>query len=123
MVPIFDSEPTPESDLLPAGYQEKPNFAEKGARFFSSLYEWIANLPITSFFFYPFPYVFVIPMILALSVIESRKWNYLAFLVPPIISIAGFLLSPITGMTDIAFEAMRYMLPFIYSSPILLLLS
>lgn len=114
----FNSELTVRDDILPADYWMKDDFNVRGGQFVQDMYVWFRSIPLIDILFLSFPYAIGIPALLFSIAFSCRnKRASLLVAIPVAISIAGYLLSPIVGEHT---ESSRYLLPFIYSAPLIL---
>lgn len=118
IVLTFTSNWTSTHELLPAGYNEKSEFNEHASDFVKSLYQWYCGVPVLKPFFITFFYAIFIPALLFISLLITRRMRTgYPIIVMILVSLAGLFVSPITGDH---FEATRYLMPFIYTSPIVI---
>lgn len=92
-------------------------FFEKTSSLASSLAQWIQSLPGLDLLFLPSLYAVIIPFLCCVALATKRK-SLLPVVSPIIVSFFFLLLSPVSTVST-NMEAMRYVLPFLYSSPIL----
>lgn len=107
---------------------ERPIFFQSASSVLSSALQLIERLPFIGFLFSPITYLVSIVLILANSIVSYKigrsKYNMaVLWLSIPILCMIPFLLLSPTSMVSTNFEAVRYFLPFIYSVPLLLVMS
>jgi hypothetical protein len=76
----------------------------------------LASLPVINFLFMPMFYFLFVPALALLLLLKTER-RYLAALVPVGISVLFLMLSPYGGVHP---ESFRYIMPFIYTTPLLL---
>jgi hypothetical protein len=76
----------------------------------------ISKIPILSLLFMPVFYMLVIPLLSLMLIIKGSK-RYLGLFVPILVSFLFLLVSPATGAWV---EPFRYLMPFIYTTPLLI---
>lgn len=114
VVPLLNSEHVDRSEWLPADWWHKGS----GASLIEGMYQWVLGLPVVNVLVYAFPYALLVPAFLFLVVVSAGRLRYAALLVPVAASLAGLVLAPIAGAN---FEATRYLIPFLYTAPLILL--
>lgn len=118
---IFDSSWTTSTPALPEGYNTKPEFNVEASLGVREFYNWIIEIPILNVLFISFTYAFFIPLLLICSICRSaRPRVFLPVIAATLITLAGVMLSPIPANH---FEATRYLIPLVYTAPILIALS
>ncbi len=107
---------------------ERPAIFQSASSALSSALHLIVKLPFIGLFFSPITYLVSIVLILANSIVSckldrSKCSAAVIWLCIPILCMVPFLLLSPTSMVSTNFEAVRYFLPFIYSVPLLLVMS
>ncbi len=82
----------------------------------NSFYDTLSELPIIGIAFSTGLYATILPALALSLILSSKNKRYLIGLIPVVISYIGLLLSPVA----IGQEAARYLLPFLYSSPLIM---
>lgn len=120
--PLFS---TPQHSWDPGYFEEdfysKPDITSKASEILESLYLAVSHIPIISLLFMQTTYAIVIPAIYFVTafVVRRKQNNMLLVLSPLFFAFLGLLVSPTVRESA---ETMRYMLPFLYSAPLLLTL-
>ena len=103
---------------------ERPAFFQRVSSVLSTALQLISSLPVIGVFFTPITYLVSIALILLYKIFSykmgrSNLNNIVLWLSIPILCMIPFLLLSPTSMASTNFEAVRYFLPFIYSVPLL----
>lgn len=119
---IFNSEWTSNDPILPEGYKKKSKLVYDLSESINEFYSWISQMPLLEIFFKTFTYAIFIPILFlrALIINNRRIKQYIPVLVMLGVSLFGIFLAPISADHV---EAARYLLPFIYTSPVLIALT
>ncbi len=117
---IFDSlHNSWNKGFLPQSVFEKNAFCANASKSVEELYYWISDIPILEVLFVQGTYTVFVPAVLAivvLSVSNRSRRNEVCLAIPICVSLVGLVLSP-TLSSNV--ETMRYLIPFIYSAPLL----
>lgn len=118
VVPLFDSlwHTWARSSVIPDQYFEKSvPFAQFSAQI-RDWYNWLGTVPGVDLLLTQTLYAVLIPAYFIVSVLRRDRSLFPA-VIPVIVSFLGLMVSP---MVQPHFETMRYLVPFVYSIPILL---
>lgn len=96
----------------------RPTFFEYPAILVSGFSSWIQSIPGLNMFFVPALYAVVIPALATLLLLRKKK-SLIWVAVPLAVSFLFLLLSPVSTVST-NMEALRYVLPFVYASPLFL---
>ena len=116
---IFDNHwHTWNNGFFEEGFFEKPAFSAWQSMKMEQYYDWFASVPFLNLSVFSITYVVFIPAWFLVCLVEKRKKKReLLVFVPILASVVGLMLS--ATMYQGA-EAMRYIMPFVYSAPVLL---
>lgn len=85
----------------------------------NSWYSWLTSVPGIDLLLTQTLYAVLVPAYFAVTVLRRNK-SLLPVIAPVAVSFLGLLVSP---MVQPHFETMRYLIPFVYSTPVLLCLA
>ena len=118
IVPLFDNHwhTWSRPEVIEESNYEKPALSDVASKNISNWYKWLKTVPGVNLLISQALYAIILPLF-ALAILAStrRLELWLAF-VPVLVSFMGLLISP---MVQPHFETMRYLLPFVYTSPLL----
>ena len=120
--PVFNSDKhTWDPGYLDERFYEKSPFFDKASTALNRFYNWLSHIPILNVLFMPTLYVIIIPWLFFVLALRkgSHTRNYLLMLAPSVCVLLGLLASP--TVRECA-ETMRYIIPCLYSAPLLLTL-
>ena len=117
--PIFDNHwHTWNYGYFDESFFEKADFNKRQSEQQKKFYTWFTEAPVLNLSTFSVTYVVFIPTFLFVCLLEKKKkLRDLLSIVPIVASLAGLLLS---SMVYYGNEAMRYIMPFVYTAPILL---
>lgn len=117
-LPMFDSEwhTWADPNVIPdACFDKAEPFAQLSVQI-SDWYSWLVAVPVLKLFLAPSLYALIIPAYFLVSVLRRKK-ALLPVLAPVIVTFLGLLISPMVQPNP---ETMRYLMPFVYTTPVLL---
>ena len=120
--PVFNSNMHSwDPGYLDKRFYEKGPFFDKASTTLNLLYDWLSHLPVLNILFMPTLYVIIIPWLFFLLALggDTNVRNRLLMLAPSMCVLLGLLVSP--TVRECA-ETMRYIIPCLYSAPLLLTL-
>jgi hypothetical protein len=94
----------------------RPTFVDYLTEGLARLNILLSKTPIISLLYTPALYILFIPLMSFLLIAKAHK-RYLGIFVPILVSLLFLLVSPVTG---VSYEAYRYIIPFIYLTPVLI---
>jgi hypothetical protein len=117
-LPMFDSEwhTWADPNVIPdACFDKAEPFAQLSVQI-SDWYSWLVAVPVLKLFLALSLYALIIPAYFLVSVLRRKK-ALLPVLAPVIVTFLGLLISPMVQPNP---ETMRYLMPFVYTTPVLL---
>ena len=121
IVPLFDNHwhTWALPSVIPDQYFDKASPFAQLSEQIQAWYSWLTSVPGIDLFLSQTLYAVVLPAYyLACALRRNRR--LLPVIVPVIVSFLGLLVSPVVASN---FETMRYLIPFVYSTPVLLCLA
>jgi hypothetical protein len=121
IVPLFDNlwHTWARPSVIPDQYFDKATpFAQLSTQI-HAWYNWLTSVPGIDLFLTQTLYAVVLPAYFTASVLRRNRALF-PVIVPVIVSFLGLLVSPVVASN---FETMRYLIPFVYSTPVLLCLA
>lgn len=100
---------------------EKNDFFTNNSKSIQEFYKWFCTMPIFNIVLSGFIYVIFIPSLFLVILLTRKNKRSLLCFIPVALSFMALLVSPIVQYSS--FETMRYIIPFIYTAPLLLMAS
>lgn len=121
VVPLFNSlwHTWARPSVIPDQYFEKSTIFTQLSTQMNSWYSWLTSVPGIDLLLTQTLYAVLVPAYFAVNVLRRNK-SLLPVIAPVVVSFLGLLVSP---MVQPHFETMRYLIPFVYSTPVLLCLA
>lgn len=117
-LPMFDSEwhTWADPNVIPdVCFDKAEPFAQLSVQI-NDWYSWLVAVPVLKLFLAPSLYALIIPAYFLAGVLRRKK-ALLPVLAPVIVTFLGLLISPMVQPNP---ETMRYLMPFVYATPVLL---
>ena len=115
---IFDNHwHTWNGGFFDEGFFEKPDFSAWQSKKLKDYYTWMTSVPGLNLSTFSITYVIFIPAWLLICLTRCKKKREILAFIPILASIVGLMVS---ATMYYGAEAMRYIMPFVYTAPILL---
>ena len=119
IVPLFDSHwhTWSKPEVIAESNYEKPALSDTASKSISGWYTWLKTVPGVNLLISQSLYAVILPLFVLAALSGTRRQGVWLAFVPVLASFMGILISP---MVQPHFETMRYLLPFVYTSPLLI---